>query len=147
MKKIWAVMVLVSVCAGVAVADNKADREAIRTVITEAYVMGLHNGGDLEKTRKGFDPAFNLLIQGKDGTVKKLAIADWIQKAEQRELENPEGPEVKTRVKFLKIDVTGTAAVAKIELYREQKRIFTDYLSLYKFGDDWRIVGKIYYRH
>lgn len=45
------------------------------------------------------------------------------------------------------IEVVGNAAVAKVELYREDKKIFTDFLSLYKFEEGWRIVSKIYHRH
>jgi len=56
-------------------------------------------------------------------------------------------PSVKTECKFLNIDITGNAAMAKIELHREGKLIFTDYLFLYKFKDSWKIVNKIYFRH
>ena len=45
------------------------------------------------------------------------------------------------------IDITGSAAVARVELYRDFKHIFTDYLSLYRFDDGWKIVGKIFYQH
>lgn len=41
------------------------------------------------------------------------------------------------------IDITGNAAIAKVELYQEGNKIFTDYLSLYKFKEGWRIVSKI----
>jgi hypothetical protein len=50
-------------------------------------------------------------------------------------------------VEFVNIDISGSAACAKIELYQNKKKIFTDYLSLYKFSDGWKIVSKIYYRH
>ncbi len=30
---------------------------------------------------------------------------------------------------------------------RDGKHVFTDYMSLYKVGDDWKIVGKIFHRH
>jgi len=39
------------------------------------------------------------------------------------------------------------AAMAKIELWRGNNLIFTDYLGLYKFREGWRIVNKIYHRH
>jgi len=61
--------------------------------------------------------------------------------------ENPNAQRPKTTVNYVNIDVTGTAAVAKIELLREGKLIFTDYLMLYKFEEGWKIVGKTYFRH
>lgn len=39
------------------------------------------------------------------------------------------------------------AAVARVELWRDGKHTFTDYLSLYRFDDGWKILGKIFQRH
>ncbi len=44
------------------------------------------------------------------------------------------------------IDVTGTAAVAKLEFYVGKTLKYIDYMSLYKFGDEWKIVNKIFYK-
>ncbi|MFA8433245.1 MAG: nuclear transport factor 2 family protein [Marinifilaceae bacterium] len=35
----------------------------------------------------------------------------------------------------------------KVVFYKGNAPLFTDYLSLYKFNDGWKIVNKIYYRH
>ena len=32
-------------------------------------------------------------------------------------------------------------------VFRDGKHVFSDYLSLYKFEDGWKIIGKIFYRH
>ena len=45
------------------------------------------------------------------------------------------------------IDVEGEAAVARIELFRGGKHLFTDYQLLYKFDDGWKIVSKVYHSH
>jgi len=45
------------------------------------------------------------------------------------------------------VDITGAAATVKIDLWRDEVHTFTDYLSLYKFADGWKIVGKTFYRH
>ncbi len=50
-------------------------------------------------------------------------------------LENAEG-------RILSIDITRTAAEAKIELETE-KRLFTDYFNLLKEGDRWYITDKV----
>ena len=63
-----------------------------------------------------------------------------------RAVEAGQLPELETTAKYPMIDISGNAAVAKVELYRGGKQIFTDYLSLYKFDDGWKIVSKIYYR-
>jgi hypothetical protein len=41
-------------------------------------------------------------------------------------------------------DRTGSVAVAKVSV-RYQGRRFTDYLTLQKAADGWRIVGKLFF--
>ncbi len=123
------------------------DEAGIKQVIQSAYIDGIHNLGSIEAVRNGFHPGFNLLIKNKDNQLQELPIYTWIEMTEKRKSENPEGPAEKTTVEFLSIDITGDAAVAKIDLFKTGKRIFTDYLMLYKFEDRWRIVGKIFYKH
>ncbi len=53
---------------------------------------------------------------------------------------------MKVTAKYPIIDVSGDAAMAKVELYRNGKHLFTDYLLLYKFESGWQIVSKNYFR-
>lgn len=122
------------------------DEEAIRTVIQSAYVDGLQNWGDIEAIRAGFHPTFELLSKTKENEIQKLPIGKWIEMVEARKAQNPGGPEFLTTAEIHQIDITADAAMAKLDLIRNEKRIFTDYLLLYKFEEGWRIVGKIYYR-
>ncbi len=125
----------------------QSDEELVKKVIMDAYVGGLQNAGSLEDIDKGFHPCFELIGIGQDGsTITKLPIYTWREGARKAK-EAGKTPAVKTECHFVSVDITGTAAVAKIELSREEKKIFTDYLSLYKFSEGWRIVNKIYFRH
>ena len=124
---------------------SENDTIAIKRLISTAYIEGIHNLGDIQAIKDGFHPGFDLLIQDR-GHLSFLPIYTWIEMTEQRKKENPGGPAEKTSVEFVNIDITGTAAVAKIDLFKGGKKIFTDYLSLYKFDKDWKIVSKIYYR-
>ncbi len=146
MKKIVMYALLLFIPFGLFAQD--ADKEAIKTLIQEAYIDGLQNNGDLQKTREGFHPDFNLLIL-KDDKLDKLPISKWLEYAEGRKKKDPKPPveDKKTTVEFVDIDITSNAAVAKIDLFRNKKKIYTDYLSLYKFRDGWKIVSKIYYKH
>lgn len=125
-------------------AQGAAEEEAIKALVQTAYVDGLINLGDLEKTRAGFHPDF-VLLGVQDGKLTRLPIADWIAGTEKRKAQGQKSPQM--TCKILQVDITNSAAVVKLELHREGKHIFTDYLSLYKFPDGWKIVGKIYFRH
>jgi hypothetical protein len=54
-------------------------------------------------------------------------------------------PMPKRQERITSVDITGTSAVARIELeYPEQ--MLTDYMSLVKYNGEWRIVNKIFSR-
>jgi hypothetical protein len=125
-----------------------AERAAVVDVVTAAYVDGIHNFRDPAAIRKGFHPDFEMLIL-KDGELDKLPIAKWIENIEARNAKEPpptDGVRT-TTAEFPLVEVTGTAAICKVELTRDGKLVFTDYLALYKFEDGWKIVGKSFYRH
>ena len=128
----------------VARAEAPSDESAIKQLVQQAYVDGLLNLGDLDKTRSGFHPDF-VLLGLRNGQLTRFPIADWIASAEKQKSAGQNPP--LTTIQNISIDVTGTAAAVKIELNRAGKLIYTDYLSLYKFNDGWKIVGKIYFSH
>ncbi|MCP5049062.1 MAG: nuclear transport factor 2 family protein [bacterium] len=45
------------------------------------------------------------------------------------------------------IDVTGATAMVKLEVYRDGKRKYTDYLTLYKVKEGWRVMTKLFTFH
>jgi len=126
--------------------QEEAEKTAIKNVIQMAYIDGIQNYGNIEDIRKGFHPGFNLLMK-RDEAMNKRSIEEWIKIIEKGKQENPSGPAQKVTGKFVFIDITGGAAAVKLELYRNSRHIFTDYLFLYKFSSGWKIVSKIYHRH
>lgn len=128
--------------------STKEDEEAIKNVIQTAYVEGLQNEGDIDKIDSGIHPGFNLLGIGEGEKMWNLTIEDWKKKTLERKKkgEYPKAEDKKVSVKFLSIDITGTAAVAKIEFYVGKQLKYVDYISLYKFPEGWKMVNKIYYK-
>ncbi len=147
MKKLFVAIICLAFVMPVFAQSTDVEKEAIKTVIQTSYIDGLQNLKNIDAIEDGFHPGFNLLIF-KNNMVEKLPIYNWIEYAKQRKAKQTEPltEENTTYVKFLNIDITGNAAVAKIELSKGGKSIFIDYLSLYKFDEGWKIVGKIYYR-
>jgi len=125
--------------------EKPTDKEMILKTIEKAYVQGLQNGKDIENIKKGFHPGFNLLGVDQNNHLTKFPIYTWYDVVETG-VAAGEKPEVETTAKYPLVDITGNAAVVKVELFREEKMIFTDYLSLYKFEEGWRIVAKVYHR-
>ncbi len=120
--------------------------EAVKQVITKAYVEGIHNNGSIDDIKAGFHPGFEML-SNTNGELTRFAIADWIERIETSRANNPDQKKERIDVKFLEVDITGGTASVKFELLRGGKIIFTDYMYLYKFDDGWKIVCKVYHRH
>jgi hypothetical protein len=146
-------LILIVFCISSALTDAFAqyheleqDINDIKQVIMSAYVEGIHNAGEVEAVEQGFHPGFDMLIL-QNNALNKLAIYNWLISIKRRKADpaNSSLPEV--TCKFLDVDVTGDAAVVKLELHREGTLLFTDYLCLYRFEEGWKIVTKLFHRH
>ena len=128
--------------------DLEKEKEAIKKVIQTSYVEGIQNEGDLKKIDAGIHPGFNLLGLGDKEEMWKLPISEWKQRVEKGKKAGkyPKEGDDKVSIKFKSIDITGTAAVAKIEFFIGQKLTYVDYISLYKFGEKWMMVNKVFYK-
>lgn len=148
MKAFKTVLLILIFIPAVLMAQDDPEKEAIKKVILTAYVDGLQNKGPVSDIEKGFHPGFELL-GNKNNELTKFPIYSWILYHKKKLAENPAPPTLEETVtcKYPLIDITGNAAIAKIELYKGGTLIFTDYLSLYKFEEGWQIVSKIYFRH
>ncbi len=148
MKKYFLLIIVTFLAMNTFSQNNDAEIENIKKTILTAYVDGLQNEGDIEKIDKGFHPDFELLGIGKENKMWRLSIKDWKNKVskQKKEGEYPKEGKNKVSIKFLFVDVTGTAAIAKFEFYIGDELTYVDYQSLYKFKDGWKIVSKIYYK-
>ena len=124
----------------------QSEEAAVKEVVTSAYINSIHNGGPIENIRNGFHPSFHML-RFAGNNVNPLSIEDWIKNIEKSRAENPNNTPVKTEGKFINVTVAGNTANVVLELFKGDKKIFTDNLLLYKFDEGWRIVSKTYYRH
>jgi hypothetical protein len=118
----------------------------VKAVVQSAYVEGVHAKEDAALMRKGFHPDFRMLVL-RDGKMTVVTLDEWVGRLEARAKENPNAPKPAIKADYPIVEITGNAAVVRVELYRDGKHTFTDYLSLYKFPDGWMIVGKIFQAH
>lgn len=120
--------------------------EQVKQVIEKAYIGGIHNGGPVADIREGFHPSFSMYVLN-DAGLKITTIDEWVTNIEKNRIQNPNAPVNKATAKFISVSAVGTSASVVLELYRNDKKIFTDNLLLYKMPDGWRIVAKTFYRH
>jgi hypothetical protein len=145
MRQLSLVLAVSLVVAVGAVSGEPAEVDAVKAVVTSAYVEGVHRQGDPALMRAGFHPDFRMYTL-RDGKVGIVTLEEWAERI-GRSASERKGPAPKIEASFTQVDVTGSAAVARLELHRDGKHVFTDYLSLYKLPDGWRIVAKIFQSH
>ncbi|MCG8459415.1 MAG: nuclear transport factor 2 family protein [Holophagales bacterium] len=142
-----AAVALLAVGLPFALADQQGDTAEIKALIEKSYVHGAFNGLNPDELERGFHPDF--AIFSADGEeMKKYPIADWVKRTRERKSASDFDPAKNVwEHHFASIDVTGHSASVKIELSKDGKKVYTDYLSLLKFDSGWRVVAKVYHRH
>jgi hypothetical protein len=124
--------------------QQSADETEIRRVVTDYY---FNHNGDSTLLRQGFHTgAAHMLFVAAD-TLVNVPILDYIHRVAPGG-PRPAGsaaPASNVVKRVVMVDVSGKAAVAKLELASPQG-ITVDYMSLLKIGGRWQIVGKIFDR-
>ena len=132
--------------------DKRTAQDLIQTAqlahhLGSAYINGAFNKLDTKSMKAGFHPDF-AIFSAKGEEIKKYPIATWIEGIEKRKAKDDfDASKNKWDHNFASIDVTGGSASAKVELSKEGKLVYTDYLSLLKFDSGWKIVAKVYHKH
>ncbi|MEK6373982.1 MAG: nuclear transport factor 2 family protein [Acidobacteriota bacterium] len=147
-KRIGAWLMLVgALFAGTVVAADSQDDAAIKEVVDRAYVHGVHIDADPAKIRSGMHESFIMFVRNGDA-VTQLTRDAWIARIEaSNAARKDDAPKPKTTADIQVLDRSGDSAVARVNLFRDGKQIFTDYISLYRFDGGWKLVGKIFHRH
>jgi ketosteroid isomerase-like protein len=117
-----------------------ADEAAIRQTVQHYFDGGKNR--DSVALRKAFHPDARMLF-AKDGKLVVVPIGDYIARVAENKLKPGEVDSTKRRV--TSVDVTGDAAIARLELERPDA-LLTDYMSLLKVDGRWLIVNKIFTR-
>ena len=148
MKRAWVIVlslvVMLSLMGNAFGGDDKAD---VEKVIKKSYFNGAFNELDTETMKKGFHADF-AIFSAKGSEISKYPIATWVDGIEKRKKDpNFDKDRVKMNCKIVSLDLTGGCAAAKVEISKDGKQIYTDYLSLLKFDDGWKIVAKVYHAH
>lgn len=121
---------------GIRLAAQATEEAGVRAAL-EHYLQG-HATGDGAHFRMAFHPEAKLFWVVGD-TLRQMTAEQYAANASGR----PPADEAQRRRRILHVDVSGTVAVAKVEL-DYPTRHFIDYMSLAKVNGAWKIVNKSY---
>lgn len=118
---------------------QKTDLELVKETVQNYLDGGTY--GDTAKMAKVFHPtAFMKFVDVKTGEFRDVPIARYLENGKANA-----GKKIDRTTKILNIDITGTAAQAKIELDMPTTKL-TDYFNLLKINGEWKVVSKIFAR-
>ena len=104
------------------------------------YLDGLYEG-DTRKLATAFHEVSHLYAMGPDG-LSDLPRADWLKMVAERP--SPKSRALERADRIVSVDFSGPeTAFVKLEC-AVPPRFFTDYLTLLKFKDGWRVVSKTF---
>jgi hypothetical protein len=137
LQKIALFSTLVLSLAVAAQGEKSADEAAVRATV-DTYLHGL-KFNDVASFRAVFLPEAKLYFIRRDGAMGSLTQEDWY-----KGFATSAGKEEQGTLSIAAVDVTGNAASVKV---REEypTSTYTDYISLLKIGDAWKIVNKIFF--
>jgi len=141
-------MVLVAAFAVNSTLKIHHDEDEIKEVLKTGYVHGAFNELNPEAMAKTFHEDFAIFSPGKEGKINRYSIANWVEGTKRRKSDpNFDPTNNKWEHKFKRVDVSGKAAHVELELHRNGKHVYTDYLSLLKFDNEWKVVAKVFHEH
>ncbi|MEL6616444.1 MAG: nuclear transport factor 2 family protein [Bacteroidota bacterium] len=124
--------------AGFSLAQRSADLDAVRVPL-DLYLQG-QASGDGDYMRQAFHPDATVSWMD-DGAVAQRTAEEFAALFTR----GPAPDEADRQRRIASIDVNGDVAVARLEL--DYPRTFiTDYMTLIRVGDDWKIIHKAYTR-
>lgn len=121
------------------------DESLIRQLVTTAYFNGAFNDLDTDAMRNGFHTEF-AIFSAEGVSLERYTITQWINAIEHRKAAADFDKQTAKRdCRIISVDVTGNSSAVKAEIFKDGRLLYTDYLSLLKFSNGWKIVGKVYF--
>ena len=118
--------------------SSQAAENAAARVPLENYIQG-HATGNGDFMRKAFHTEAKVMAF-RDGKLTNITSEEFASRFNGK----PAADEAQRKRVIESVEITGNAGVGKIVLdYPTVK--FTDYMSLLKVGDEWKIVNKVFY--
>lgn len=118
--------------------SSMATSEAAARVPLDNYIQG-HATGNGDFMRKAFHTDAKIMAF-RDGKLMNMTAEEFASRFNGK----PAADEAQRKRRIENVEITGNAGVGKIVL--EYPAVtYTDYMSLLKVGDEWKIVNKVFY--
>jgi SAM-dependent methyltransferase len=124
---------------------KEAEENAIKALIQDAYVGGVYNDDNTEAMKNGFHEK-STVHQLHHENLTIFSLKQWTMQIDRMKAVRPTWNN-RTTAEIAVIGLEGNAAVARVDISNNNVPETTDFLSLYKFDDGWKITNRIFARH
>ena len=121
------------------------EKKAIEEVINKYFIGAAFNNIDTLALKEGFHESFNFQWRHGHGYVV-LPLKKWTKFLEHQKLFRPEWNN-RTTAEISVLGIEKKAAVARVDIFNNKIPESTDFLSLYKFKNGWKITNRIFERY
>ena len=122
------------------------DERRIRTLLEDVYVRDMYVKRDRGAFSREFARCFHMLSPTLDGATGEPTDVHWVG-LDQMLANHPKAVLRSIRFEVPWVDIAGHAAVARVDVFNAEQRIYTDYVSLYRVKGAWKVAGKVFHRH
>jgi hypothetical protein len=122
------------------------DEERVRQVLKDVYVRDMYMKESREALSREFDDAFHMLVPELDGRTNEPVSLRWVG-LDELCANHPKAVLSETWFEFPLVDVAGNAAVARVDVFRGNAHVYSDYVSLYRVQGQWQLVSKVFHAH
>jgi putative lumazine-binding protein len=129
-------IVALSAFVSIDAARDASEREAVEKPLK------MYFSGDPEQLKQAFHAGATMFFARNDSLIA-VPIPEYIARVAESRAKG--GPPPQRVERIADVSITGTSAVARLELVYPQQTV-TDYMSLVKYGGEWKIVNKIFSR-
>ena len=135
--RLLAMLLLLTVGGALRIYAQATSEEEIVRRTVESYLHG-PKFNDIDSFKRAFHPEAKLFFVQKNDELGQLTQEQWY-----KGFEKSAGNEEKGDLQIASVNVTGKPASVKVvEIYEDST--YTDYISLLKLADGWKIVNKIF---
>lgn len=126
--------------------NQEQEIERVRRLLEDVYVRDMYMKETREALSREFDDAFHMLVPELDGRRNEPVELRW-DGLDGLQSNHPKAMSPNTRFEFPLIDVVGNAAIARVDVFRHDAPVYSDYVSLYRVAGEWRLVCKVFHSH
>lgn len=127
-----------------------ADRAAIERILNDNYLNGFYLELDGDRVRSAFYPEMRLAVHMGD-KIEYIPLEGWMAYegigTAPENLTEDQKAKSSAELEIVSIDMVGSSAFAMAKVFINGQLLYTNFYGLYKVGDKWQVVNKLFEQH